>query len=349
MNRPARKPTLRDVSQLAGVSRMTVTRVFIRPEQVLPQTRVRVQQAVAALGYVPDRAAGSLATRRSGFVGVVVPTLANGNFAALAEGLTESLRPAGYELLIGYTSYSMAEEERQVRTLLSRRPEALVLAGSAHRGSVGQQLTRAAIPVIEVADLPKQPIGHTIGFSNRAVGARAAEFLIGLGHTRIAALGPARQAGRRDVRGEARLTGFSQALRSARLPTDLVRGDGEIPLSFAEGGRMMGRLLDEAPDVQAVFAVSDLVAVGALMECHRRRVAVPGRLSLLGFGDFEIGQQTVPALSTISVDFANLGRQAGSLVADLLRPSDTMSTRAPAWLDVGFDVIDRETTAGVEP
>ena len=80
---------------------MTVTRVFIRPEQVAPETRARVQNAVAELGYVPDRAAGGLATRRSGCVGLLLPTLTNGNFAALAQGLTEQLRPAGYELLIG--------------------------------------------------------------------------------------------------------------------------------------------------------------------------------------------------------------------------------------------------------
>lgn len=351
MSRPGREPTLRDVSLRAGVSRMTVTRVFIRPDQVLPETRARVQQAVAELGYVPDRAAGSLATRRSGFVGLVLPTLVNGNFAALAEGLTESLRPSGYDLLIGYTGYSMQEEERQVRTLLSRRPEAVVLAASAHRESVGRQLARSGIPVVEVADLPEQPLGHMIGFSNHAVGVRAAEFLIGLGHTRIAALGPARCADRRDLRGEARLAGFSHALVRAGLPTGLVRGDGAIPLSFGEGARLMGRLLDEAPDLQAVFAVSDLAAVGALMECRRRGIDLPGQLSLLGFGNFEIGQQTVPSLSTIAVDFDALGRRAGRLIAALLRPRDagppSPSPSPSMAVDVGFTVIARQSTAGV--
>ena len=342
MNRPGRGPTLRDVSLLAGVSRMTVTRVFIRPDQVLPETRSRVQRAVAELGYVPDRAAGSLATRRSGFVGLILPTLANGNFAALAEGLTESLRPAGYEVLIGYTGYSMNEEERQVRTLLSRRPEAVVLAGSAHREAVGRQLVRSGVPVIEVADLPAQPIGHMIGFSNHAVGAAAAAFLIGLGHTKIAALGPCRSADHRDLRGEARLAGFAQALREAGLSAALVRGDGAIPLSFGAGARSMGRLLDDAPDVQAVFAVSDLAAVGALMECRRRAVAVPDRLSLLGFGNFEIGQQTVPALSSIAVDFDDLGRQAGRLIAELVGSGGNAAPLSA--VDVGFALIARQTT-----
>lgn len=335
------RPTVRDVSLLAGVSRMTVTRVFIRPDQVLPATRARVHRAVAELGYVPDRAAGGLATRRSGFVGLVLPTLANGNFAALAEGLTESLRPARYELLIGYTTYSAAEEERQVRTLLSRRPEALVLAAAPHTEAVRRLLAHAATPVIEIAELPSHPVHRVIGFSNHAVGAAAARFLIGLGHRRLAALGPRRCGDRLDTRGEARLDGFREALRAAGLAHDLIRRDGDIPLSFEQGARSMAALLDEAPDVEGVFAISDLSAVGALLECQRRGLAVPERLSLLGFGDFDIARQMLPPLTTIGVDFAGLGRRAGAMILELLRPG---AGSGGGRIDVGFSLIARGTT-----
>lgn len=342
MNDPPRtSATLRDVSQLAGVSRMTVTRALIQPERVLPATRARVQQAVAQLGYVPDRAAGGLSTRRSGFVGLVLPTLANANFAALAEGLTETLRPAGYELLIGYTTYSVAEEERQVRTMLSRRPEALVLAASAHGEAVLRLLGHAGPPVIEIAELPERPIGRAIGFSNHAVGFAAAAFLIGLGLRRLAALGPRHSADRHDTRGEARLEGFAEALRAAGMATDLVRADGDIPVSFRQGASAMAALLEQAPEVDGVFAISDLSAVGALLECHRRGIDVPERVSLLGFGDFEIGQQMVPPLTTIGVDFPALGRRAGGMIIDLLRHG----TAGPEdRVDVGFTLIARGTT-----
>ena len=346
----ARKATLRDVSRLAGVSRMTVTRALIRPDQVLPATRARVQLAVAQLGYLPDRAAGGLASRRSGFVGLVLPTLANGNFAALAEGLTEGLRSAGYELLIGYTTYSVAEEERQIRTILSRRPEALVLAAAPHSEVARRLLAHAAPPVIEIAELPEQPIGRAIGFSNYEVGQEAARFLIGLGHRRLAALGPTRSLDRFDTRGEARLRGFADAMRAAGLACDLIRADGDIPLSFEHGARSMAALLDAAPDVTAVFAISDLSAVGALMECRRRDIEVPAKLSLMGFGDFEIGRQMVPPLSTIGVDFRGLGQGAASMILDLLHrgPGDEShggeSHGGDSKIDVGFTVIARGTT-----
>ncbi len=337
---PTLRPTLRDVSVLAGVSRMTVTRTLIRPAQVHPATRERVEHAVAALGYVPDRAAGSLATRRSGFVGLVIPTLSNGNFAAIAEGLTDAIRPAGYELLIGYTLYGPREEERQVRTILSRRPEALVLTATTH-AATRALLLQAGTPVIEIADLPDHPMGRTIGFSNHAVGVAAARHLLALGHRRVAALGPRATEEHRDTRGEARLEGFASTLREASIPTDLVLATAAIPVSFEQGARAMASLLERAPDVEAVFAISDLLAVGALMECHRRAVRVPERLSLIGFGDFEIGRQVVPALTTIGVDFPTLGARAGSLIVDLL----SRSGPAPGRVDVGFTLIERRTTA----
>jgi len=160
-----RRPTIRDVSRLAGVSRMTVSRVLSDPDLVLPGTRARVQKAIADLGYVLDRAAGSLASRRTGFIALIVPTLTNANFSMVAHGLTEVLSKAGFHLLISYTDYDLAEEETQIRNLLARRPEAMVLTGSAHTRAASTLLLRADIPVIAVADLPQRPIEHAVGFS----------------------------------------------------------------------------------------------------------------------------------------------------------------------------------------
>ncbi len=338
-----RKTTLRDVSLLAGVSRMTVARVLKRSDLVLPATRTRVEEAVATLGYVPDRAAGSLSTRRSGFVGLVVPTLNNGNFASLAEGLTEALRPAGYEVLIGYTTYSAAEEERTIRTMLARRPEALVLAATSHSPATRRLLEHERPPVIEIAELPSRPLAHAIGVCNEEVGRAAADTLLGLGHRRLGAIGPGRAGDRIDTRGEARLHGFVAAVREAGLPTVVALAEGGLPNSYSHGASAMAVLLSQAPEVEAVFAISDLSAVGALMECQRRGIPVPDRISLLGFGDFEVGQQLVPPLSTIATDFPGMGRSAGRMIIDLLSAATT-SPALDRRLDIGFKLLARGTT-----
>jgi len=334
----SQRPTIRDVSRLAGVSRMTVSRVISDPELVLPMTRERVNKAIADLGYVPDRAAGSLASRRTGFIALMLPTLTNANFSAVAHGLTEALRDADYHLLIAYTDYDLAEEERQLRNLLARRPEAIVLTGSIHRRAASRMLLAADIPVVEIADLPAQPVEHAIGFSNYQVGRTAARYLIEKGFKRIGAVASANDGDVIDHRGEERMRGFEDELRYSGVPTDLVLRHGRPPVSYDHGATGIGLLLDRKAGLEAVFAVSDLSAVGMVMECQRRGVAVPDELSVMGFGDFEIGREINPPLTTIHVDFRALGQLTGQTILELLSNGGGEGARI---VDVGLQVVER--------
>ncbi len=322
---------------------MTVSRVVSDPELVLPATRERVNRAIADLGYVPDKAAGGLSSRRTGFVALMLPTLTNANFAAVAHGLTEVLRDADYDLLIAYTEYDLAEEERQLRNLLARRPEAIVLSGASRSRETSRLLLAANIPIIEIADLPHRPIGHVIGFSNYEVGRTAARYLIGRGFTRIGAIGATYDGGVLDHRGEERIRGFEEELRHCDLPTGGVIRHGIAPLSYDHGVSALQELQRHAPDIQAIFAVSDLSAVGAVMECQRQGLRVPDDLSIMGFGNFEIGREINPPLTTINVDFHGLGTQTGRLITDLLagRPQIAGTDPAPHRVDVGLKIMER--------
>ncbi|KQT84039.1 LacI family DNA-binding transcriptional regulator [Aurantimonas sp. Leaf443] len=332
---------MRDVSRLAGVSTMTVSRVLADPSIVSQETRARVLAAVEQLGYVPDLVAGSLSSRRTNFVGLILPTLTNSNFGDTAQGLAETLGPA-YQLLIGYTLYHLAEEERLVRALLSRRPEALVVAGSIHTGATRRMLTNARIPVVEIWDRPEPPLDRAVGFSNFEAGRAAARHLIGLGHRRIAAFGSVVGEDVADHRGEARLQGFAAALKDAGLSDALVLRLGHAPVSYEHGAAAMAALLDRAPDVEAVFAVSDASAFGAMMECRRRGIDVPGRVAVLGFGDFEIGRQSEPPISTVRVDAKAIGERTGRLLLDLFEGKS--GAAVPVSQDIGVSVVARRTT-----
>jgi LacI family gluconate utilization system Gnt-I transcriptional repressor len=334
------RPTIRDVSRLAGVSRMTVSRVISTPTHVAAETRARVAKAIADLGYVPDRAAGGLSSRKTGFIALILPTLTNANFSTFAQGLTAILRGADYDLLIAYTEYDLAEEERQLRTLLARRPEAIVLIGATHRRGAAQMLLRADVPIIEIADLSRAPIQHAVGFSNRDAGRTAARYLIAQGFRRIGAVASQSEGETGDFRGEERIRGFEEELHMAAISTDLVLRHGTAPVSFAHGAAAIGFLLGRDPQIEAVFAVSDLSAVGVVMECQRRGVDVPGRLSVVGFGDFDIGGEINPPLTTIHVDFQGMGQRAGRLLLELTREE---ADRAPEIVDVGLRLVERGT------
>ena len=340
----AQRPTIRDVSRLAGVSRMTVSRVIRDLDLVLPETRARVNKAIADLGYVPDRAAGSLSSRRTGFIALMLPTLTNANFAAVAHGLTEALRADEYHLLITYTDYSLAEEERQLKNLLARRPEAIVLTGAAHSRAASRMLLAANIPIVEVADLPRQPIEHAVGFSNYLVGRTAARYLIEKGFTRIGAVASSNEGDVIDHRGEERMRGFEDELRNSGMATDLVLRNGRAPVSYDHGAASIAILLEREPRIEAVFAVSDLSAVGVVMESQRRGIRVPKDLSVIGFGDFEIGRVINPPLTTVHVDFRELGRRTGQLILNLLSADASLT---PQIIDVGLKVIARDSVKGL--
>lgn len=337
-----RKVTIRDVSRLARVSRMTVSRFFSNPELLLPATREQVAQAVKTLSYVPNRAAGSLSSRRSGFMALILPSLTNSNFAAVAHGLTDAIRPANYQLLIGYTDYEVAEEERQIELMLARRPEAIVITGEHHSRHCTALLTNCGVPVVELADLPQRPIDMAVGFSNREVGRIAGAHLLSRGYRNIGAIGPGRSDDSIDFRGEDRLKGFEESLRLAGVRTDLVVRHGGPPFEYERGAEGLALLLDREPAVEAVFAISDLAAVGAMMECRRRGIDIPGRLAIVGFGDFDIAAQMVPPLTTIAVEFENLGRQTGSLLLGVLGRE---RKEVPRVTSVAMHLIQRGTTA----
>jgi len=332
------RPTIREVSRLAGVSRMTVSRVIRNLDLVLPETRERVNKAIADLGYVPDRAAGGLASRRTGFIALVLPTLTNANFAAVAHGLTEALRQADFHLLIAYTDYSLDEEERQLKNLLARRPEAIVVTGAVHRRTASRILFAADIPVLEIADLPRHPLEHAVGFSNYQAGRTAARHLIDRGFTRIGAVGSSAEGDVLDQRGEERLRGFEDELRHSGVATELVLRHGNAPVSYDHGAKAIVNLLEREPKLEAVFAVSDLSAVGVVMECQRRGVRVPADLSVMGFGDFEIGREINPPLTTIHVDFHALGQRTGQLILELMNGT---TRNASQIIDVGLKVLER--------
>lgn len=337
MTRP-KPPTMADVARIAGVSPMTVSRAFKRDSSVSEATRTAIMEAAQALNYVFDSAASSLRSQRTDFVAVTIPSLNNANFADTVGGLSEGLRERGLQILLGATGYDMAEEERLIEQLLRRRPEAIVVTGGRHTPRARRMLETAQIPVIETWDLPEVPIGHVVGFSNAGALQGMVDHFVAQGLTRIAFIGGDAD---RDTRGTDRRAGFIAAMRAQGLPTDRLIAAGAPPISMREGALAMGDLLDRMPDTQAVICVSDLSAFGALTECQRRGVEVPGRLSLAGFGDYEIGAISVPTLSTINPFPRRIGAEAASLILSVLDGGQTTPARIaidPALLIRGSSV-----------
>lgn len=328
------------VAELAGVSAMTVSRALKRDAAVSPETRDRVLEIVKQTGYVPDATARVFATRRSGFVAALVPSLNNSNFADTVRGMSEVFDFAGLQMLLGDTEYSLRREEDLIGAFLQRRPEAVILTGGVHTQRARLMLARAEIPIVETWDLPRRPLGDVVGFSNRQAGAAMVRYLHERGRRCIGFIGGETNG---DTRGGERREGFEQMVAELGLPIGRIIATGRPPVSMAQGAEALEAMLKAWPDVDAIVCVSDLSAFGVLAECQRRGVEVPGRIALAGFGDFEVARCCHPRLTTIAVDCANIGRRAAEVALAALEARNRNEPRKPETTRIEFRVVARET------
>ncbi len=316
---------MRDVARAAGVSRMTVSRALKKDSPISQETRERILKIVRDMNYVPDQMAGSLTTKRSGFVAVLVPSLNNLHFAETVQSLTEELEGIGQQILLGHTDYSHEREEKLVEDMLRRRPEAIVLSYDGHSDRTIQLLSEAHVPVIELWERPKHPIGHTIGFSNRDAAFDMTMGLIDLGYRNITFLGEAEDAW---TRGAARRSGFSSAIEVAGLSSHRILPFGKPPLSIEDGAAAVPEILERFPDTDCIFCVSDAPAFGVLSALSQRGVRVPDDIGVAGFGNFEVSRFSKPDITTVVVDPKQIGKAAGSLIAELFA-SDSAERMIP--------------------
>ncbi|MCC0025147.1 MAG: LacI family DNA-binding transcriptional regulator [Hyphomicrobiaceae bacterium] len=306
---------MKDVAKAAGVSVMTVSRAFKDHTSVKGRTREHIRQTASEMGYVFDSTAANLRTQRSNFIAVVIPSLNNANFADTIDGLSGPVEASGRQILLGNSNYDIDREERLVEQLLQRRPEAIVLTGGRHTKGVRSRLSDGGLPVVEMWDLPANPIGHVVGFDNASTMKDMVGHLVASGHERIGFIGGDAP---QDARGAHRRIGFVAAMEELGLSARRLVGTGTPPISMREGALAMGQLLEQLPDTDAVICVSDLTAFGALTECMRRGVAVPDDMAIAGFGAYEIASVCVPALTTIDPHPREIGRRTGELIVSLL-------------------------------
>ncbi len=332
--------TMEDVAKAAGVSRMTVSRAMRADGSVSQSTRDRIMKIVDKMNYVPDQMAGSLSTKRSGFVATLVPSLNNVHYAKMVQALTETIESTGLQILLGHTDYSMAREEELIESMLKRRPEAIALPFDGHTARTVKLLKQAQIPVIELWETPVKPIGYTVGFSNEQASYMMTEKLIELGYKNIAFLCETNDEW---TRGAARRAGFGSAMEAAGLSSHRMIRYGNPPMSIKDGYYIGKNLKEYYSDIDCVFCVSDSPAFGVLQALQENGVQVPNEVGVAGFGNFEVSSFSMPSISTVTVDPAEVGRIAAELVIRLLSDEDGLK-KEPKKLKIEVSLSMRDST-----
>jgi LacI family transcriptional regulator len=334
--------TLADVARRAGVSPATASRIINgSPKPVTEALRARVLAAVEELQYVPNAHAQQLARNHRSAVGVIVHDVSDPYFSEITRGLQRVATEHGRLVIVCNTYRDPGKELEYVELLRAHQAAAIILAGSGYHDEEFTRTLDAKLRVYQATGGQVAVIGrhghsgHAVIPANEAGGELIGTELFGLGHTRIGVIaGPCHLTTTSD-----RLNGLRRAaLRHGRTLSarQIVHDD----LDRAGGARATARLLDAQPDITAVVAMNDSMAVGALAVLRERGIDVPGQISVTGFDDMPIARDVTPALTTIRLPLADMGARAMTLA---LQPRDPRNT--PQVEHVDAELVRRESTA----
>jgi len=313
-------PTLQDVAARAGVSTATVSRAINFPDQVAPRTRDKVTAAIADLGYSPNFGARVMAARRTNTIGAIIPTMENAIFARGLQAFQEELRQHGFTMLVASTAYQPTTEEEQIRSLVARGADALLLIGYHRDPAIYEFLDAQGVPVLLTWAYDADTDRPSVGFDNRAAMQDMAAKVISMGHRRLALISADTTM---NDRAASRLDGIRRAMRAAGLNSDGLRVI-ETTYGIDEGAAAFEKVMASKPGPTAVFCGNDVLAVGALRRARALGISVPDDVSVIGFDDIELAQVAFPALTTVHVPHREMGRRAGQALAKLLRDGEPL-------------------------
>ena len=317
---------------LAGVAPITASRALNTPAQVSEDVLRKVQEAVERTGYVPNRMAGGLASSKSRLIAAVVPSTVFSVFNETIEALNGALFEAGYQLMLGQTGYSAEREELLLESVISRRPDGIFITGIMPPGKARTRLMASGIPVVETWDLTPTPIDMLIGFSHADIGQAVAKYLLEKGKKKFAIVTAD------DERASRRNKAFVDVVKAQNLEDVTFHNVGDLR-TLKSGREALNSVLLKRPDVDAIFCSSDLLALGVLTEARAQNISVPQQIAIMGFGDVPFVEDMIPALTTVKINGAEIGRLAAQCLVDRAQGKAV----SQHIVDVGFSIVSRES------
>ncbi|BES72874.1 gluconate operon transcriptional repressor GntR [Marinobacter nanhaiticus D15-8W] len=298
-----RRPTLQDIADQVGATKMTVSRCLRGGDNVSEKMRKRIFAVAEELGYIPNRAPDILSKATSRAIGILLPSLTNQVFADVIKGVETVTEPAGYHLMLTHYGYSPEVEERSLASLLSYNVDGVILSDSQHTPRTLRMLETAGIPTVELMDTHLPPFQQAVGFNNVKAAYDMVSEMIRRGRKHVVYL-----AVRLDARTLQRQEGYTRAMEENGLKPVTLRSEQRS--SFSVGATLMTQILEQNPHTDGIFCTNDDVAIGAYFECQRRGLAVPQDMAIVGFHGHDVGQAMTPRLASVITPREALGKRA---------------------------------------
>ena len=311
------------VAKAAGVSISTVSRSFNHPDLVKAPTRKKIEKAVQKLGYIRNRAAQVMHGRRSGTIGLIVPTIDHAIFAEVTQAFSDAMDEAGFTILIASHGFDLEKEYLRLRKLLEHRVDGIALIGLDHSESTYQLLEQQRIPTVAIWNFDSTSKISCIGADNFEAGRMAARHLLSLGHRDIGLIFPDTTE---NDRARNRLMGARSELSGAGIH---VPEGWQIvsPYRISMAKDACKSMLRKPARPTALLCGNDIIAQGAVYGAMQLHLSVPQDVSIMGIGDFKGSSEMEPGLSTIRIPAKKIGRLAGKRIVKEVTGESTQLSR----------------------
>ncbi|RKF17966.1 LacI family DNA-binding transcriptional regulator [Alginatibacterium sediminis] len=315
------RPTLQDIADRVGVTKMTVSRYLRDPNKVSESVGSKIQQVVIDIGYVPNRAPDILSKAKSYSIGVLLPSLTNQVFDHVLRGIEHVIEPQGYQAMIAHYGYGKHVEEKRIEVLLGYNVDGIILSESFHTERSKRILNASGIPIVEIMDSVSPPMQQAVGFDNAKASMDATNLLISKGRKRIVYL-----AARMDERTQLKIHGYETACEAANIEPRLVSTIEAS--SYSLGAKLLQEAVNKYPNFDAICCTNDDLAIGALFESQRLGIKVPEDLSIIGFHGHNIASVISPSLASVVTPREQIGKIAAEkLIYRLNHPNQPILTR----------------------
>ena len=328
----SKRLALTHIAREVGVTSMTVSRYLRAPDLVAQSTGMKIQVVLDRLGYVPSRVPDILSNASSKAIGVLVPSLSNQVFSAVIQGIESVTEPAGYQIMLAHYGYDKEVEERRIASLISYQVDGFILSECDHTDKTLRMLECVGVPVIEVMDTSAEPIDMSVGLDHQLAGETMVRRIVDAGRKNIVFF-----AARMDMRVRQRLKGYEKVM-AERGCKPVVFSTPEHS-SFTKGAELVAQALAADPTIDGIFCCNDDLAIGAMMECQRRFIAIPEQIAIAGFNALDIGKSISPKLASIDTPRFEIGQKAAEVLLEKLKGVE----REQRIYDLGFSVYEGES------
>jgi LacI family transcriptional regulator len=334
-----RTPTMRDVAERAGVSIQTVSCVVNEKGNISPRTRKRVLKAIAELHYRPHHIARSMRTRQTGLLGMLILDITNPVHSVIASAVESAAYARGYKVVLYNVSENAEREQECLEASAEGLVDGLILVNTVDREHTFAFLAESRLHAVLIDCLASRTI-PVVSVDNFQAAYVATQHAIALGHRRIAHLA----GSDRQWIGQQRIQGYQQAVADSQLPYQRVFVSNTGQWDYRAGYLTMSQVLSEPERPTAIFAASDLMAIGAYRAIAEAGLRVPHDISVIGFDDIEAAAYAVPPLTTIRQPFREIAESAVSLVVDLITGQEMDDVQRT----LAAELVIRESTREVD-